>query len=89
MDKQVKKERERIIELINLWRDHQDMGTSISAGKLIDAINGQDECHRKWLEDSRPARVIAIDDETTNREYSSYHSKRIRASRGHSPSRMG
>ena len=45
-----KQERERIIRLIDMERDHHDMGVSLALGRLIDAIRGEDELHKEWLE---------------------------------------
>lgn len=46
------KEQERIISLINLYRPHNDVVTSMQIGRLIDGIRGQDKEFIDWLEQS-------------------------------------
>ena len=48
-EEMVEQEQERIIRLLEMERDHHNMGVSIALGKLIDAIRGQDEGYKKWL----------------------------------------
>lgn len=85
----VEAERERIIALINLWRDTVAVGTSLLAGDLIEVINGRDEAYKEWMERKCGIGITTDDDDDEASDINHRSSPRIKTSRGHSPSRMG